>query len=100
MPSHSRRAHTNHAGHAPGTGGPQRARLRSKTEALRKEWSEPRRSRPRGSTERLRADYERRLKRYEEREADYQQQIRRLEDEVVAQHDILDPLDLSSRILY
>ena len=71
---------------------PQRARLRSKTEALRKEWSElPPEQAARQHLERLRADYERRLKRYEDREADYQSQIRRLEDEVVAQHDILDP---------
>ena len=71
---------------------PQRARLRSKTEALRKEWSElPPEQAARQHLERLRADYDRRLKRYEERESDYQSQIRRLEDEVVAQHDILDP---------
>ena len=70
---------------------PQRARLRSKTEALRKEWSElPPEQAARQHLERLRQDYEGASSAMRSGNR-LPAQLRRLEDEVVAQHDILDP---------
>ena len=75
---------------------PQRARLRSKTELEEGVSELPPEQAARQHLERLRADYERRLKRYEERSR-LPVPDTTVGRRVVAQHDILDPLDPSIR---